>query len=59
MEEISIVRKRSRLWPILLAILVLVAIVLMVLWLMGHEPTASVGWNEVIDLGRRNISGTA
>ena len=58
MEEITIVRKRSRLWPILLAILLLVVIVLAVLWLMGNQSTVDV-WNQVIEIGRRNASGTA
>jgi hypothetical protein len=59
MEEISIVKKRSRLWPIVLAILLLVVIVLAVLWLMGNQTTPDVGWNQVIELGRRNINGIA
>jgi hypothetical protein len=58
MEEITIVKKRSRLWPTLLAILLLAVIVLAVLWLMGNQPTVDA-WNEVIELGRRNVSGTA
>jgi hypothetical protein len=58
MEEITIVRKRSRLWPILIALIVLAAIVLAALWLMGREPAADFGWNGFIEIGRRIQSGT-
>jgi hypothetical protein len=59
MEEISIVRKRSRLWVVLIAIVLLAVIVLAVLWLMGNQGTTNIGWNDFIDVGRRSISGTA
>ena len=59
MEEISIVKKRSRFWPVLLAIVLLVVIVLAVLWLVGDRTITDVGWNDVIELGRRYSSGTA
>lgn len=58
MEEIAIVKKRTRLWPILLAILLLAVIVLAVMWLSGNQ-TADIGWNEIIEFGRRNTSGIA
>ena len=62
MDEITIVRKRSRLWPMLLAILLIVAIVLITLWLMGSTTTTTtgdVGLNELLRLEWRNTSGTA
>lgn len=60
MEEISVVRKRSRLWPAVLAILLIAAIVLIALWLMGSNPTTTdVNFNEMFELGRRSTSGTA
>lgn len=61
MEEISIVRKRSHIWTALLVILLVVAIALAVLWLMGSGDarTIDVGWNEIIEFGRRTIDGTA
>ena len=58
MEEIAIVRRRSRVWPIVLAILLLVVIALAAIWLTGNRPSSDIGWNEVIELGRRNFSGT-
>jgi hypothetical protein len=59
MEEIAIVRKRSQVWVALLVILLIAAIVLAVLWLMGSEVRTDVGWNGIIELGRRSINGTA
>ena len=59
MEEISIVRKRSRVWAIVLAILLLVAIVIAVLWFMGDQSRAASNLGDVIELGRRSISGTS
>jgi hypothetical protein len=58
MEEIAIVRKRSRVWMALLVILLLAVIVLAVLWLTGDART-DVGWNGIIEFGRRSINGTA
>ena len=59
MEEITIVRKRSHVWTALLVILLLAVILLAVLWLMGSDVRTDVGWNEIIEFGRRNINGTA
>ena len=59
MEEITIVRKRSHIWTVLLVILLLVAIAIAVLWLTGSDVTNDVRWNDVIELGRRSINGTA
>jgi hypothetical protein len=59
MEEITIVRKRSRLWPVLLTILLLAVVIFVVLWLMGNERIANVVSNGIIEFGRRSISGTA
>ena len=59
MEEIAIVRKRSQVWVALLVILLIAAIVLAVLWLMGGEVRTDVGWNQIIEFGRRTINGTA
>ena len=58
MEEITIVRKRSHIWTALLVILVLAVILLAAVWFMGSVRT-DVGWNEIIEFGRRNINGTA
>jgi hypothetical protein len=59
MEEITIVKKRSRLGPILLVILLLVAIVIAALWLLGGQAAAAeISWYDGIDTARRNVSGT-
>jgi hypothetical protein len=59
MEEITIVRKRSQIWTALLVILLLAVIALAVLWLMGSDVRTDVGWNGIIEFGRRTINGTA
>ena len=59
MEEITIVRKRSHVWTALLVILLLAVILLAVVWLMGSDARTDVGWNEIIEFGRRTINGTA
>jgi hypothetical protein len=59
MEEITVVRKRSQMWTALLVILFLAVIVLAVLWLMGSDARTDVGWNGIIEFGRRSINGTA
>ena len=59
MEEITVVRKRSQIWTALLVVLLLAVIVLAVLWLMGSDARTDVGWNGIIEFGRRTINGTA
>ena len=59
MDEITIVRKRSRLWPILLAVLLVAAIVFIALWLMGSQATPDVRWDGLSEFERRYFSGTA
>jgi multidrug resistance efflux pump len=59
MDEITVVRKRSRLWPALLAILLVVAIVLVVLWLMGTNTPTTADVSELFELAGRVTSGTA
>jgi hypothetical protein len=58
MEEIAIVKRRSRVWPILLTLLLVALVVLAALWMMGDRPV-DVSWEQVIELGRRTASGTA
>jgi hypothetical protein len=60
MDEISIVKKRTRVWPIVLTILLLAIVVLAVLWFMGNSAQTDLGWHDVGDqIGRRGISGIA
>ena len=60
MEEIAIVRKRSRLGPLLLAILLLAVIVLAAMWLLAdNQPAANISSADIIDFMRRNARGTA
>jgi hypothetical protein len=60
MEEIAIVRKRSRLGPILLAILLLAVIVLAAIWLLaGNQSAADIGSIDIINFIRRDARGIA
>ena len=57
MDEITVVRKRSRVWPIVILLLVLALAVVAVLWLMGNQPALDVGWNLVTNPGGRSTNG--
>jgi hypothetical protein len=58
MEEITIVKRRSRVWPILITLFLLALIVLAALWMMGDRPV-SVSWDQPIELEWRSTGGTA
>jgi hypothetical protein len=49
MEEITVVRRRSRVWPLLITLLLVALIVVAALWLMGSQPV-DFGWNELNEL---------
>jgi hypothetical protein len=51
MEEITIVRRRNRVVPILIALLVLAAIVLAVLYVIGTGGVMSIGSTIGVDTG--------
>jgi hypothetical protein len=57
MDEITVVRRRSRVWPIVIALIVVALIALAVLWMMGNQPVVDIGWNQVLELGRRSTRG--
>lgn len=56
MEEISIVKRRSRVWPILITLFLLALIVLAAVWMMGDRPV-DVSYDQPIEL-ERSASGT-
>lgn len=43
MEQLPIVRKRVRIWPVLLALLVIAILVAAALYVMGDRPVNDVG----------------
>jgi peptidoglycan/LPS O-acetylase OafA/YrhL len=43
MEEITVVKRRARLWPMLLMLLLVVLIVLAALWMYGERTPNQVG----------------
>lgn len=57
MEEITVVRKRTQIWPILLTLLLLTLIVLAVVWMMGSSSSVDISWNQLTHLGRSHIHG--
>jgi hypothetical protein len=60
MDEIAIVRKRTRVWPIVMAILLLLLAALAVWWFMGGTTQTDFGWNQVIEeITGRDVSGIA
>ena len=42
MEEISIVKRRTRIWPVVLLLIVIALVVLAVLWMAGYFQPAVV-----------------
>jgi hypothetical protein len=42
MEEISVVRRRTRIWPIVLLLVLIALVVLAVLWMAGYFQPAVV-----------------
>lgn len=57
MEEITIVRRRSRLWPILFVLILLALAVLAALWLLGGPAPVDFGFNQFVELASKD--GTA
>ena len=57
MEEIAIVRRRSRVVPILIALLVLAAIVVAVLYVIGTGGVLSVGLTIGADPSGSSVGG--
>jgi hypothetical protein len=42
MEEISVVKRRTRLWPVVLLLILIALVVLAVLWMAGYFQPAVV-----------------
>ena len=42
MEEISVVRQRTRIWPVVLLLILIALVVLAVLWMAGYFQPAVV-----------------
>ena len=59
MDEITIVKKRTRIWPILLTLRIIAVLVLVVLYIIGARSMTTVGWNDIVEYGRRSARGTA
>ena len=43
MHEITVVKRRTRVWPILLTLLLLAFVVLAILWVMGYMDVGASG----------------
>jgi uncharacterized integral membrane protein len=47
MDEVRIVRKRTHVWPVVIA-LVILALVIAFVFFMNHGPANTVGWNGMM-----------
>ena len=47
MDEVHIVRRRTRIWPVVIAIVIVALIVVFVLF-RNQLPVGNTGWNGVI-----------
>jgi hypothetical protein len=45
MEEISVVRRRTRIWPVVLLLILIALVVLAVLWMAGYFQPAQFDLN--------------
>ena len=59
MEEISIVRRRSRLLPVLLIVILLAILVVAALWFFGDAAPETFNFSSLMELERRLTGGTA
>ena len=50
MDEVRIVRKRTHVWPVVIAVVILAAVIAFVLFLnRGADATRDLGWNGVME----------
>jgi hypothetical protein len=47
MDEVRIVRKRTHVWPVVIALVVLALVIAFVLF-MNHTGAGNVGWNGIM-----------
>jgi hypothetical protein len=50
MDEVRIVRHRTHVWPVIIALIVL-AIVIGYVFFAERGPAGQVGWNQVVESG--------
>jgi hypothetical protein len=46
MDEVRIVRKRTHVWPIVIAVVVLALVIAYVFFM--NQPTGEIGWNGIM-----------
>jgi hypothetical protein len=50
MDEVRIVRKRTHVWPVVIAVVILALVIAFVLFMnRGADSTRDLGWNGVIE----------
>ena len=48
MDEVQIVRKRTHIWPIVIALIVLALVIAYAIFAVGGGTRSEVGWNGVV-----------
>jgi multidrug resistance efflux pump len=59
MNEISIVRRRSRFLPVLLIVILLAILALAAVWFFGDRASTTFDFSSLMELERRMIGGSA
>lgn len=57
MDEITIVRRRTQIWPVVLMLILLALFVLAALWMLGYLTPANFDFTRLLDDVERRISG--
>ena len=47
MDEVRIVRRRTHVWPVVIAVVILALVIAFVLFI-NRAPTSDVGWNGIM-----------
>jgi hypothetical protein len=59
MEQMTIVKRRSRLGPVLLMLILLALLVAAAFWVVGDRIPVVFDFSSLLELGRTIASGTA
>jgi hypothetical protein len=51
MEDVRIIRRRTHVWPVIVALVVLALVIAYVFFMMNSSAPASLGWNGLMEWG--------
>ena len=57
MDEVRIIRRRTHVWPVVIAVVILALVIAFVLLMNNGTATNDVGWNRVIEWPARATQG--